>query len=103
MKEMENGVLDPQVDQDELKKACKPLPMFESLTVANEPTTGHTIRVWRKELELPQFTDPELLTVLHTMEGENSMQDVIQTLGKLDRISKIELLGPDGDGVVVRF
>lgn len=79
-------------------------PIFmESMTQAEDPVTGARIRVWRAETETPEYNDTELQLLINKIPGRSSMQDVINILSTVERVTAVELVDAQGNGVVSYF
>jgi hypothetical protein len=76
---------------------------YQSITEAKDPGSGARVKVWREELELPVYNDVDLQMIIRQIPGSASMQDVINIIGSLPRVVKVELVDPDGNGAFVEF
>lgn len=78
---------------------AKPL-FYESITEALDPASGARIRVWRREAELPEYQDTEILLLVARIPRYASMRDVINIISTLPRVTAIELVDPHKNGAV---
>jgi hypothetical protein len=84
-------------------KEIKPASRFESVSEIKCPTTGATIRFWRKKPAMPEYAEEEILMAFNLIPGGVSMPDVIDILSSFAGVTKIELIDANGCGGVAYF
>lgn len=76
------------------------VPFYESITQASHPESGSRIRVWRREEFLPMFTDSEILEAIASIPVTADMETVLGVIGSISRVTAIELVDANGNGIV---
>lgn len=84
------------------KPIRKPL-FYESMTTISCPHTGARIRVWRSEATLPEYADEEILLLFKFLPEGAMMEDVINMISTLERVTAVELTDKNGLGCVAYF
>lgn len=85
-------------------KERKSTPLFyESMTQAVHPGSGCRIRVWRREAELPEYADNEIINIINKIPEGLGMQETLRHIEQLERITAIELTDRHGLGCVVYY
>lgn len=88
---------------DKLEKPnIKPL-FYESMTKAHYEHSGVTLRIWRRESELPVYNDffTELQTIISKIPGDASMEEIVKIISAVPRVTALELTDKDGNGAVI--
>lgn len=76
------------------------VPFYESITqVVNGE--GLRIRVWRSCDEMPEVADAEVLTAIGKLTDGMTMEEVVDDIKRLGRITAIEMTNSSGCGAVV--
>lgn len=73
--------------------------VIEAVTEMVDPSTNCRLRVWRRVDEVPTDNDLEALLCINKLPGGISIQGVLDILGSVERVTRIEMLAPDGQGV----
>ena len=84
------------------KPIRKPL-FYESMTEVKCPHTGARIRVWRSEPILPEYQDEEVLLLFKFLPDGANMEDIINLVSTLERVTAVELTDKNGLGAVIYF
>lgn len=81
------------------KPIRKPL-FYESMTEIHDPASGAKIRVWRREEELPEYADVEILAIFKCIPGGATMKEMAEILSSIERVTAFELTDKHGCGAV---
>lgn len=72
-------------------------PVYETMT--RYAYCGWTVRVWRESSEFKEGPDDEVLSLLNRhFTWACSRKEVIRIIGRLPRVSAIEILSGEGNG-----
>lgn len=72
-------------------------PVYETMTRVVH--TNWTIRVWREESFFAKGPDPEVRQAIYdAIDSSDNVLEIFERVGKLPRISAIEILDPTGNG-----
>jgi hypothetical protein len=81
--------------------------MIEAVTLIQDPGSKCILKVWRKVKEIPEDNDLEALLAINKLPGGLKLNDMINVLGSVENVTRIELLTPSDTpaihGVNVRY